>query len=223
MRAALVGDAEDGAEDVDEPLLGVQAEQHSSGASDSRFVDVQLNVGRDRLRVWQLRVRSALKLAAVFLESPRFDPPAGALDVQQVVDRDAVQPSSKLALAPKRREVRDGLHEDLLRGILGILRVTDHPQRDVVDEALVSRDQRLQRFVAAGLREPGQLHVLSVGRRTFGEGVGMPHIRIRHAHRGTVTGLRRVLLQPRFEPEAWELLSVSEECLRSGSDVLVSF
>jgi hypothetical protein len=118
-------------------------------------VDVELDLGRNCVRIRQLCVRDAVKLAAVFVKSPRLHPPAGALDVQQVVYRDPVQPGAKLALAPKRGEARDGLDEDLLRSILGVLRVTDHPQRDVVDPALMSHDERLERILAARLREPG--------------------------------------------------------------------
>jgi len=84
----------------------------------------------------------------------------GALQVQEVVDDEPVQPGAELALSAKGRQLGHELDENFLRRVLRILRVEHHPERDVVDPALVAADEQLQRVLAARLHELDEIQIL---------------------------------------------------------------
>ena len=62
----------------------------------------------------------------------------------------------------------DGLDQDLLRGILGVLGVVEHPHRDVVDPGLMAPDELLERIAFSGPSPGHEVAVLGIG----GGGVG---------------------------------------------------
>jgi hypothetical protein len=71
---------------------------------------------------------------------PRF------MFVEHMVDHDAVQPRAEAAPALKRREPGEYFDEDLLRHVLGILRMVHHANGDVVDPRLMPLDQVFERL-----------------------------------------------------------------------------
>ena len=97
------------------------------------------------------------------------------LKIQQVVDDEAIQPGPELALAAKGRQLGDELEENFLRRVLGILRVEHHPERDVVDPALVPADEQLEGSGAPRLHEPDEIEILGIGGRRLGEWIRELH------------------------------------------------
>src|SRR4029453_10633033 len=65
-----VRDVEDVAQDVNEPLLAIQTQQHARGAANGGFVDEKLHICGNRARVRKLQIWSALELPTVFHEGP---------------------------------------------------------------------------------------------------------------------------------------------------------
>jgi hypothetical protein len=63
-----------------------------------------------------------------------------------MVDHDAVEPRAEAAAALKRREPGKYFDEDLLRGVLSILRMVEHPNGDVVNPRLMPPDQVFERL-----------------------------------------------------------------------------
>jgi hypothetical protein len=72
-----------------------------------------------------------------------------ALHIEHVVDDDAVEPRAEAAAALKRREPDHGFDEDLLRRILGVVRVVEHADRDVVNPSLMPSDELFERLPTA--------------------------------------------------------------------------
>ena len=64
-----------------------------------------------------------------------------------MVHHDAVEPGAKAAPTLKRREPSEHFDEDLLRGVLSILRMVEHANGDVVYPRLVPLDQVFERLV----------------------------------------------------------------------------
>jgi len=67
-----------------------------------------------------------------------------------VVDRDAVQPRAELAVATEAWQGLRDLHENLLRRVLGIGMVEEHPEREVEDPGLVTDQEGLEGLPIAG-------------------------------------------------------------------------
>ena len=86
-----------------------------------------------------------------------------------MVGRNAVEPGAELTVTLKSAEPGDGFDEDFLGNFLGILRMKNHPQSDVVDPRLVSRDELLERIAITGL----------CARDDIGVVVGLPRVRQR--------------------------------------------
>ena len=86
------------------------------------------------------------------------------------------------------RRVR-GLDEDFLGRVLRILRVTKHPNRDVVDPRLVPPDKRFERRPPAGTCAGHELLILAVLVDIVGKGVVDVHrlLPIRHGRRFSAT------------------------------------
>ena len=62
-----------------------------------------------------------------------------------MIGGNAVEPGAELALTLERAELGDDLDEHFLGDLLGIVRLEDHADGDVVDPRLVPQDQLLQR------------------------------------------------------------------------------
>jgi hypothetical protein len=58
-------------------------------------------------------------------------PAPAAEGIASAVGRDPKQPRTELGAVPKPRQGREGLHEDLLANVLGILATADHTVSDV--------------------------------------------------------------------------------------------
>ena len=69
--------------------------------------------------------------------------------VQHVVHDDPVEPGSEAAATLERREAGERLDEDFLGRVLGVLGVTEHANRDVVDPGLM-----VPRSVSSAARSP---------------------------------------------------------------------
>jgi hypothetical protein len=171
LGADEIGHAEDLAEDVDEALLAVEAQQHARGAADPGFVHQQPNVGRHGSRIRQIQVWRAVQAVAVSREGPpgRVGPPP--LHVQDVIDDDPVQPGAKTAAGGECRQLRDQLDEDLLSGVFGVLREVHHAKHDVVDPGLVAGNQLFKRFPIAALGALHQIPILWIGDRAVRKGI----------------------------------------------------
>src|SRR5258708_3217277 len=110
------------------PLLTIQADEHRRGAADLDPLEDRLLIGARPPRGHRLAdalgevVREPVEAPLLLLE-------AALLHRQEVVCRYAEHPGPQRALAPKRREMREHLDQDLLRCILGVLSVTPPPPR----------------------------------------------------------------------------------------------
>ena len=109
--------------------------------------------------IGQVQVRRAVERVAVGAETYHRLLRSSALHIQHVVDHDAVEPGAEAAAPLERREPGQGFEEDLLRRVLGVLRVVEHADRDVVDPSLMPPDEVLERLAiaGAGARDEGEV------------------------------------------------------------------
>ncbi len=154
-----VADAENAAEDEDQPLPPVQTQQHARRAADSRLLDEEPYIGGHRPRVRQFRVRRVVEGPSILRERDLPGLGAPAFHVQEVVDDDSVEPRAQAAASVERRESREQLDQDLLRGVFSVLRVVHHSEREVVDPRLMTHNQFLEGSPTASLRPLNQLLV----------------------------------------------------------------
>src|SRR4029453_10910592 len=122
---------------------------------------------------------------AVALEGSRRWFQASALGIEHVVDDDAVEPRAEAAPSLERRQPGERLDQDLLRGILGVLRVIEHTDSDVIDPGLVAADQILEGLAIAGLDPDDERAVVVVDVGALGEGVRHDHVRLQGDEIGT--------------------------------------
>ena len=80
-----------------------------------------------------------------------------------MVDYDAVEPGAEAAPALKRREPGEYFDEDLLRGVLRILRMVEHANGDVVDPRLMPVEQVFERLAISRAGAQHKALVLVVG------------------------------------------------------------
>ena len=80
-----------------------------------------------------------------------------------MVDHDAVQPRAEATPALKRREPGEYFDEDLLRHVLGILRMVQHANGDVVDPRLMPLDQVFERLAISRAGAQHKVLVLVIG------------------------------------------------------------
>src|SRR5262245_15055000 len=151
LGADAVRDVEDVSEDVNEPLLAIQTQQHARGAADARFVDEKLHIGGNRARIRKLQVWSALELTTVFREGPFRLVRPSPLQVQNVIADQAVQPRAEAAPSFEGRQLGQQLDQNLLRGVFGVLRQVHHSEGNVVDPILVVPHEALECFAIAVL------------------------------------------------------------------------
>src|SRR5262249_39083396 len=170
LRPDSIAHAEDVAKDINEPLLTIEAEQHPRRASDARLIDHQLNVCRDGPRVRQIRVGCGVEPPAV-VDKVQSILEVSALQIEDVIDRDSIDPGAKAASSFKRRELRRDLDQDLLRGVFRIMRPVQHSQNDVIDPRLVVPNQLFERGATAGLSVTDKLSLLGVSVSLVGKWV----------------------------------------------------
>lgn len=75
---------------------------------------------------------------------------------------DAEHPGPQRALAPERAQLREDDEQDLLRRVLGVLRVAQHPQRQPVAVVLQRSEKLLRRGAVARHRRAGQVEQRSL-------------------------------------------------------------
>ena len=123
------------------------------------------------VRIGQVEVGRAVDGGAVVGERrrSRLGPPA--FHVEDVIGGDAVEPGAELALALERAELGDDLDQHFLGDLLGVVRLEDHADGDVVNPRLVPQDQLLQRRPVAAVRLRDQIGILGIVFSDFGEGV----------------------------------------------------
>ncbi len=136
-----VARSEDFPEREDQSLLAVQTEQHPGCARDFGLLDENRHVHRNALRIRQVEIGRLVDRVGVAGKRQRLHLPASPLHVQHVVGRNAVEPGAELTVALKSAEPGDGFDEDFLSHFLGILRMKNHPQGDVVNPCLMPKDQ----------------------------------------------------------------------------------
>ena len=90
-----------------------------------------------------------------------------------MIGGDAVEPGAELALALERAELGDDLDEHFLRDLLGVVRLKDHADGDVVDPRLMPQDQLLQRGAVAVLGLLDQLQPSTSFSATSANGLTM--------------------------------------------------
>ena len=154
--------AEDSAEDIDEPLVAIEAEQHARRAPDPRLVDQQLHVHRHGVLVGQVEILGRVKSVAVLLERPFSGVRTRAFHVEHVVHHHAIEPGAKAALALERGELREHLEQHFLCGVLRVLREVHHPQRDVIDPRLMPGHELVERRALAADDAAHEVDVVAV-------------------------------------------------------------
>jgi len=101
--------------DAQAQLFGFEHAQRRIGAGRRRFPDGVIRVGND--------------VAIV----------PGLLEVAAMIDRDAVEPRAERRIAAKLIHLAKRLKEYVMSGVLGLVRITEKPQREVVDGTAVLR------------------------------------------------------------------------------------
>src|SRR3989442_3865609 len=172
----LVYILEDLSEDVNEALLTSQTEKHPRGAADLRLIHQESYVDGQTVLVRRVQVGRGVESVSVASKGQSLWLPPAPPDVEDVIDHDPVEPSPEASAPLERRQGCEGLDEDLLGRVLGVLRMGEHAERDVVDPYLVTSHQCLQRLTLARPGARDEQMVLRVGGSTVGE-------RIRAAHR----------------------------------------
>jgi hypothetical protein len=175
LGADPVGDAEDGAQDVHEPLLAIEAEQHARRTTDARLVNEQLHIHARGARVRHVGVGRTVQAATVLLERPLDFLRASALHVEDVIHDDAVEPRAKAASFLERRQPGDELDQDLLGCVFGILRQVHHPHDDVVDPWLVTDDELFEGLPASAANPAQQLEIPWIGSGIVAQRMGLNH------------------------------------------------
>ena len=145
LGAHRIRHAEDLAEDVDHALLAVEAQQHAGRAPEPRLVHQQADVRGHGALIRRVQVRRGVEPVRVAGERQRRKLAAAALHVQDVVDGDPVEPRSEAAPPLERGQPGEGLDQDLLRGVLGVLRLREHAEGKVVDPGLVAAHELFAR------------------------------------------------------------------------------
>lgn len=170
VAADLVSDSQNFAEREDQPLLAVKAEQHPHRAGNFRLLNKERHFDGNRLRVGQIEIRRRVDRAGVAGKSLNVPLGTATSHIQNMVSSDAVEPGAKLALPLERAEASDHLDQHFLGHFLGILRVKDHADGDVVDPRLVPEHKLLERLTTP---LPGLFDEVGIGRfiGDFGEGI----------------------------------------------------
>jgi hypothetical protein len=173
MAASRTIQLQDLTEDVRQPVVAIQTEQHPERAPELDLLEEEALVGRglaDDRAVSQALVE--LPAEPVEGEVLRLD--AGSSRRLEVVAGDPVHPRQDRAFASEGAEVGDDADQDLLRCVSRVLGVPEHPEGEAVDPVLDptdefvardgvplsrTRDQRVERRGAAGVS-----HVYRVSR-----------------------------------------------------------
>lgn len=133
------------------PVLTVQTLEHAQRAGDLDFLDQQRPLGLSRTRL-----ADALddRLAELFEAAPL--PFARTLSqIRNVVEGDAPRSGSQVAAEIELGKPRDNADEDFLRGVLGVLPVAEHAERQAEDIRLERFDQMLQSRAVSIQGPPG--------------------------------------------------------------------
>jgi hypothetical protein len=132
-------------------VLAIQAQEHRLRAAHLDLLGEEALVDLARV-VWL--VEAPREILAEGVEGHRLALGAPAARREQVVDRHTVGPGLKRGVAAEAVQPGDELDHDLLRRVLRIFRVPEHPQRKAVDRILDDAHERLQGGAVAA---PGAL------------------------------------------------------------------
>jgi hypothetical protein len=88
---------------------------------------------------------------------------APTLHIEHLVDYDAVEPGAEAAADLKGCEPGEYFDEDLLRGVLRILRMVEHADGDVVNPRLMPVDQIFERLAISRAGAQHKALILVVG------------------------------------------------------------
>ncbi len=80
--------------------------------------------------------------------------------VQNMIDRDPIEPRAELTLTLKGAQPRDGFEQHFLRDFFGIMRLENHPHRDIVNPGLMSENQGFQRSTVSVAGPLNQFDIL---------------------------------------------------------------
>jgi len=150
--AHFIADLEDLAQDEDQALAAVEAEQGSDHAVVPCLFSQYLYGDGDGARVGWVEVGDPAKPGGGHGKGADGIGcgPFGFLDAQQVVDSNAIEPGAELRLAPKAMESLDGFQQDILCGVFGIVAAVEHAEREVEEPREVAGEQELELGVFAG-------------------------------------------------------------------------
>src|SRR4029077_9870146 len=156
---------EDRTEDKGQALFTIKAKKHPQGAGEHLLVHEQVSLRRCGLEIGQLQIWRIVERRAVGskVDGGMLHLHLPALHIEHVVHYDAVKPRAEAAPALKRREPGEYFDEDLLRGVLSILRMVQHANGDVVDPRLMPLDQVFERLVISRAGAQNKALVLVVG------------------------------------------------------------
>ena len=161
FRADLIVDPENLSQDEYQPLPPVEAQQGSHGATDLGLFDEDLNWNRNGSRVRQVEVGYPLQAARGIVE--RANRHRSLLDIQNVIDGDAIQPRAKLGVAAERGQGLEGFEQHFLRGILRVGAAQQHTNREVEHPGLMARQEQFRGLAASRLRRADQFVIGSFG------------------------------------------------------------
>src|SRR6202022_3404597 len=179
LAAADIGPLKDLAEDIDQALLAIETEEHARRAADSGFLHQELHIGPHGALIGRIEVRGIRQTVTVAAEAQRRWFQASTLGVQHVTDDDAVEPGPEGAASLEGEEVGESLDQDLLGGILGVLRVVEHSDRDVVDPGLMAPHEVFERVAVAGSSSGHEEAVFWIGVGGVGQRARAVHGSIR--------------------------------------------
>jgi hypothetical protein len=128
LGAELTRHAENLAEQKGEPLAPIEAGQHRSNAGKLGFLHQQAVTYRQHGFIGKVFLLASVERPPHVGEGHVLLLTLGLAHVEEVIDRNAIKPRGKLAAPLKAGEMRYGLEEYLLRGVLRNLASPNHPQ-----------------------------------------------------------------------------------------------
>lgn len=157
--AGLALDAEDFTQDERQPLAAVEAHEHGRDAAELRLLHQEAMPDREERFVRQPGIGTVIERLGQVGERHAAFLHLRLAHVEEVIDRDAVEPGAELAAPRKRAEVSDGLQQNFLRRIFGRLPSPDHAQGQVEHPRLMAAHQLIQRLQVPGFRRGQQTQV----------------------------------------------------------------
>jgi hypothetical protein len=157
-RGVLTGKVKDVGQHVCEAVISVEAEEHSKCAAELDLFGQQVRVGCSWVGLFETFMELAGEQPEVQVLA--FDstlPP-----IEDVVGRDAVRPGTERSLSSVRADARHDPDECLLRGVLRVVGMPEHAQREPIDVVLQRDEHRFERASVATTGGRSELTQLGV-------------------------------------------------------------